>query len=177
MTRDTSYAKAMPKKLPPLPKPIIAPALLTEPASCRGLPGEAGVYRIMIYPIRRCYVGSAFDLASRWLEHQVQLRAGEHPNKGLQAAYNATGGRGFAFEVLEIFRRGHRDPETRWLAEERQMELHSLHMDLFNVRHAGSDQFIARRIKKTGTAGQAGFSPDRKPPKNPFRAKRNPDHF
>jgi|SRR5579871_3737976 len=59
-----------------------------------------------VYAVRCAPAGKVFVAASRNLDKQqnslfFQLRAGGHPNKNLQALWNAHGEQGFAFDALE----------------------------------------------------------------------------
>lgn len=50
-----------------------------------------GLYAL-IFPGGELYVGASFDIESRIERHFKRLRAGTHPNRGVQAAWNKTPG-------------------------------------------------------------------------------------
>ena len=103
----------------------------------RAYPNIRGIYRLLCFPMERSYVGSSKNIAARWERHKAQLVAGVHPNKRLQLAYRYYGPKAFVFEVLEpvpgatLF--------DLFLIEQRWMDRCPL---TFNVRPAGSDQFL-----------------------------------
>jgi hypothetical protein len=123
-----------------LPKPqgTFSRLPLFNSGSLRHLPSSAGVYRLICGPWRRCYVGSTVNLALRFLEHQGQLRRGAHGNSRLQGAYDRLGPYAFSFQVLELYH-GRWKPDCLAPAEQRWMDLHAR---LFNVRPAGSDDYL-----------------------------------
>lgn len=130
----------------------------TQSASVTGIPAMHGIYRVVCTPMRLAYVGQAFDLAHRALEHQVQLRDGLHPNPRLQAAYNRFGPSAFYLEVLEIWT-GRWSPDCLSPAEQRWMDLHT-RSRLFNIRPAGSDVYLEGVLRAGGkpfsSSGDAG---------------------
>lgn len=60
------------------------------------------VYAIEHVSTKRCYVGSALDVARRWDAHRSMLRRGIHDNTHLQNAWNAYGSNEFAWKILEV---------------------------------------------------------------------------
>ena len=64
-------------------------------------PPPMGVFQIRHVPSGRIFVVSAQNLAGIMNSHRFQLRTGSHPNKPLQAEWNASGADAFAFEVLD----------------------------------------------------------------------------
>lgn len=59
-----------------------------------------GVYRILNLSNKKTYVGQASDIYQRWRQHRHQLRAGSHPNRHLQAAWNHYGEDCFDFAIV-----------------------------------------------------------------------------
>jgi len=59
-----------------------------------------GVYSITNTQNGKKYVGSSVHVFSRWHGHLTRLRAGKHPNKHLQAAWNKYGENSFTFAVV-----------------------------------------------------------------------------
>lgn len=66
------------------------------------LRNKMGVYQIRSLRDGKVYVGSSYNIASRWAEHQHDLRKNEHRNARLQNAYNKYGSENFVYEVIEI---------------------------------------------------------------------------
>jgi len=64
-------------------------------------PPAMGVFQIRHVPSGRIFVESARNLRGIMNSHRFQLRFGSHPNKRLQADWNASGPDAFAFEVLD----------------------------------------------------------------------------
>lgn len=64
-------------------------------------PRPAGVYRIWNTDNDRVLLGSSPDAPSMLNRHRAQLRMGAHPNKPLQAEWDADGGGTFRFEILD----------------------------------------------------------------------------
>ena len=64
-------------------------------------PPPMGVFQIRHIPSGRMFVVSAQNLAGIMNSHRFQLRSGSHPNKPLQAEWNASGADAFAFEALD----------------------------------------------------------------------------
>jgi len=62
----------------------------------------SGIYRIRNIINQHVYIGSSWDVNSRHAEHFRDLRAGHHPNKHLQSAWNKYGGEAFVFELVEL---------------------------------------------------------------------------
>lgn len=59
-----------------------------------------GVYQITCRSNGRRYIGSAFNISRRWIEHRRDLRGGRHCNKKLQHAWVKYGEADFTFETL-----------------------------------------------------------------------------
>lgn len=62
---------------------------------------QAGVYRITDTASGETYIGQAADIPKRWQAHLYALRAGEHHNPRLQAAWSRDGEQAFIWEVIE----------------------------------------------------------------------------
>lgn len=62
---------------------------------------QSGVYCITNTVNGKQYVGSAVNLAVRWVSHRSRLRTGNHHNPHMQAAWNKYGPDVFTFTVLE----------------------------------------------------------------------------
>lgn len=58
------------------------------------------MYVITHLATARVYVGSTTNMSKRWSRHRLALRRGTHPNRHLQAAWNAYGEHAFAWRVL-----------------------------------------------------------------------------
>jgi len=61
----------------------------------------AGVFQIRNLEDEKIFVVAGRDLPSLVNRHRFQLEAGGHPNKRLQADWNALGADRFAFETLD----------------------------------------------------------------------------
>lgn len=61
---------------------------------------KPGVYAITNLVDGKRYVGGTVNISKRWSRHRKDLRAGRHPNSGLQAAWVAYGEGCFDFSVL-----------------------------------------------------------------------------
>lgn len=66
------------------------------------LRNKMGIYQIRNLVNGKVYVGSSYNVASRWVEHQHDLRKNEHRNQRLQNSFNKYGEDNFVYEVLEI---------------------------------------------------------------------------
>ena len=64
-------------------------------------PRPMGVYRVRNVHDGRSLVGRSTDLPAILNRERTQLRLGGHPNRALQADWNALGPDAFAFEVLD----------------------------------------------------------------------------
>lgn len=62
---------------------------------------NSGVYRIRNTKTGHCYIGSSTALKRRRIQHFSALRAGQHPNRNLQAAFDKYGAEALVFEVIE----------------------------------------------------------------------------
>ena len=62
----------------------------------------AGIFRVRNTVSGRSLVGSSADLAGVLNRVRFQLKNGSHPDKELQADWNALGADAFAFEVLDL---------------------------------------------------------------------------
>ncbi|HJQ71360.1 MAG TPA: GIY-YIG nuclease family protein [Blastocatellia bacterium] len=60
-----------------------------------------GVYQVRNLINGKLFVGAALNLPGILNSIKLQLKAGSHPNKKLQAEWNELGGESFAFEVLD----------------------------------------------------------------------------
>jgi hypothetical protein len=61
----------------------------------------AGIFAVRCTPAGAVWVGQTRDLDRVWNRISFSLRTGADPRRDLQAAWNAHGGAGFAFEALE----------------------------------------------------------------------------
>ena len=60
-----------------------------------------GIFAVRCAPAAKVWVGQTRDLEKVWNRISFSLRSGADPRRDLQAAWNAHGGAGFAFERLE----------------------------------------------------------------------------
>ena len=60
-----------------------------------------GIYQIRNLANEKVFLGSALNLSGLLTSNRLQLCAGNHPNKQLQAEWKEFGGESFAFEVLD----------------------------------------------------------------------------
>jgi group I intron endonuclease len=77
----------------------------------------AGIYAITHLQSRKVYVGSARNLARRWLVHKSRLNVGSHYSNHLQLAWHKYGADAFEFSVLEYIDDVHKlvSREQHWL--------------------------------------------------------------
>ena len=64
-------------------------------------PPAMGVFQIRNLTSGKVFVSSTLNLAGIFNRYGFQLKAGNHPNKTLQADWNEFGADNFAFEILE----------------------------------------------------------------------------
>jgi hypothetical protein len=69
--------------------------------SYKETPRAMGVYRIAHATNSRCLIGSSADVTAILNRHRAQLRMGGHPNRALQAEWDADGPDAFTFEILD----------------------------------------------------------------------------
>lgn len=62
---------------------------------------SSGIYSITNKMTGKVYVGSAINLAQRWMDHRKTLRAQRHKNPHLQSAWNKYGEAAFEFVILK----------------------------------------------------------------------------
>lgn len=67
-------------------------------------PRPAGVYRVVHRSSGRTLLGTSPDTRAILNRIQAQLGLDSHPNKKLQADWDADGAAGFDFEVLDLLR-------------------------------------------------------------------------
>jgi hypothetical protein len=67
----------------------------------RQTPRDMGVYRVRCAATGREVIGASRDLPSALNRQRAQLSLGGHPDKGLQADWEAHGPETFTFEVLD----------------------------------------------------------------------------
>jgi hypothetical protein len=72
-------------------------------AAWKQRPRRAGVYAVRCAPTGQDWVASAPEIDRREAGLWFTLRLGSHPNRALQAAWNAHGAAAFRWEVLESF--------------------------------------------------------------------------
>jgi hypothetical protein len=63
-----------------------------------------GVFAVRCAPAGAVWVGQTRDLDKVWNRISFSLRSGADPRRDLQAAWNAHGAEGFAFERLETLK-------------------------------------------------------------------------
>jgi len=63
-----------------------------------------GIFAVRCAPAGAVWVGQTRDLDKVWNRISFSLRTGADPRRDLQAAWNAHGGAGFAFEPLETLK-------------------------------------------------------------------------
>ena len=76
-------------------------------------PRPMGVFRVRNTAAGRSLVGLSVDLPSMLNRQRFQLESGGHPDRCLQADWDAAAGAGFEFEVLdtlEVLPESERDP-------------------------------------------------------------------
>jgi group I intron endonuclease len=61
-----------------------------------------GLYEIVNLANRKRYVGSSFDIDSRWRSHKSALNRGRHRNSHLQRAWSKYGRDAFVFSVIKL---------------------------------------------------------------------------
>lgn len=76
-------------------------------------PPPMGVYQLKDKANGRLLVGGSLNLPGRKNSHFFQLKMGCHPNKVLQADWQAHGEEAFAYEVLETLKPEKVPPEER----------------------------------------------------------------
>ncbi len=64
-------------------------------------PPPMGVFQVRNLKSEKVFVGSTMNLKGIFNRYESQLKAGNHPNKSLQADWNEFGAESFAFEILE----------------------------------------------------------------------------
>ena len=64
-------------------------------------PRQMGVYRISSTANGKALIAASRDLPAALNRHRAQLRMGVHPNRQLQADWNAFGDDAFSFETLD----------------------------------------------------------------------------
>jgi hypothetical protein len=67
----------------------------------RETPRPVGIFRVRNVATGRTLLGTSVDLPSMLNRQRMQLRLGGHPNRALQADWNAVGEDGFAVEVVD----------------------------------------------------------------------------
>lgn len=93
------------------------------------------IYQITCLGNGKFYIGSTVNKTVRWARHRRQLRQGTHPNKNMQASWNAYGEDCFVFEVLEEV-----DSDIAlFSAEQVYLDKHAGAEDCFNwAKYAGA---------------------------------------
>lgn len=61
----------------------------------------AGIYLIQCLPTGKVYVGKSRHVQNRWASHRRNLKAGDHRNRHLQAAWSKYGAEQFSFSIVE----------------------------------------------------------------------------
>jgi hypothetical protein len=65
-------------------------------------PRPSGVYRVRHTPSGRTLLGASLDAPAMLNRIRAQLRMRSHPNRRLQADWNAEGSEAFLFEVVDL---------------------------------------------------------------------------
>jgi hypothetical protein len=78
-----------------------------------------GVFAVRCAPAGAVWVGQTRDLEKVWNRISFSLRTGADPRRDLQAAWNAHGAAGFAFEPLETLKAESLDFALRSTLDER----------------------------------------------------------
>ena len=73
-------------------------------AAAKERKAAVGVFAVRCAPAGAVWVGQTRNLDTVWNRISFSLRAGADPRRDLQAAWNAHGGAGFAFEPLETLK-------------------------------------------------------------------------
>jgi hypothetical protein len=60
-----------------------------------------GIFQIRNLANNKLFIGAALNLSGILTSNKLQLKAGSHPNKKLQAEWNEYGSESFAFEVVD----------------------------------------------------------------------------
>ena len=60
-----------------------------------------GIFQIRNLANNKLFIGAALNLSGILTSNKLQLNAGSHPNKQLQAEWNEYGSENFAFEVVD----------------------------------------------------------------------------
>lgn len=93
------------------------------------------VYKITCIKNEKFYVGSSSNLRQRWAKHRRQLRQQVHPNRHMQASWDAHGEESFVFEILEEVASG----EALFAAEQRYLDEYVGIPNCFNwAKYAGA---------------------------------------
>ncbi len=79
----------------------------------------AGVYAVRCTATGQCWIGSTRDFGAVKNRHWFGLRQGDHPRRGLQAAWREHGEDGFVFERIETFSEDQKDWERDRALEDR----------------------------------------------------------
>jgi hypothetical protein len=74
-------------------------------------PRPAGVFRVRNNTSGRTLLGSSVDAPARINRERMQLKLGAHPNKRLQADWNALGEGAFELDVLDLLERREGDAD------------------------------------------------------------------
>lgn len=63
---------------------------------------QCGIYKIVNKINNKIYIGSSFDIKTRWMNHRYLLNSNQHHSVHLQHAWNKYGSNNFEFIVLEL---------------------------------------------------------------------------
>ena len=81
-----------------------------------GLDRISGIYQITCIPENKSYIGSSNNVWRRLSTHFFHLRAGDHGNKPLQAAFDEYGLASFRYGILtEVPSNKIKDAESEWV--------------------------------------------------------------
>jgi group I intron endonuclease len=93
------------------------------------------IYRITCTANGKFYIGSTVNKNQRWARHRKDLREGKHPNKHMQASWNAHGEASFLFECIEEVD----SAIALFVAEQRHLDEHAGKDYCFNwAKYAGA---------------------------------------
>jgi group I intron endonuclease len=93
------------------------------------------IYRITCTANGKFYIGSTVNKNQRWARHRKDLRQGAHPNKHMQASWDAHGENSFLFECIEEVE----SAVALFIAEQRHLDLHVGKDCCFNwAKYAGA---------------------------------------
>lgn len=114
---DFATLAALLHALPALHRRAIPQQPLASSSASSAAPGGCGIYAILNTITQERYIGSSYDMSSRFAQHKALLRRGQRHAHRLQDAWNTYGEDAFVFIVLETL------PDTAQLAAVEQAYL------------------------------------------------------